>query len=420
VDINKLIARAKNILLTPKTEWPAAAAEPDTVAGLYQNYIIVLAAIPAVFGFIKGSLIGYGAFGITVRTPIAAGIGAMIVHYVLTLALVFVMALIIDALAASFGGQKNQVQALKTVAYAYTASWVASVALIVPFLGFLVVLAAAIYGIYLLYLGLPYTMKCPQDKAAGYTAVSIIIAIVLSWIVGIVVVGITGAGSLMSVGASHLGSTGSSVTVDPNSALGKLAAMGERASEAGKKMDAAQKAGDANAQAQAAGQMLGAMLGGGDQVEALAPDALKPFVPDTLGGLPRSSYEAARNGQMGIQVSNARATYRNPQGGPELQLEITDTGGAKGFMALAGFAGIEEDKQTDHGYEKTYHQDGRMVHEQWNTNGNNGEFTIVLGDRFVVAVHGSGVGSVDALKQAVASLNLGGLEALKNAGVKKG
>src|SRR5581483_9449544 len=138
---------------------------------------------------------------------------AMIVHYVLTLALVFVMALIIDALAASFGGQKNQVQALKTVAYAYTASWVASVALIVPFLGFLVVLAAAIYGIYLLYLGLPYTMKCPQDKAAGYTAVSIIIAIVLSWIVGIVVVGITGAGSLMSVGASHLGSTGSSVTV---------------------------------------------------------------------------------------------------------------------------------------------------------------------------------------------------------------
>ena len=153
-------------------------------------------------------------------------------------------------------------------------------------------------------------------------------------------------------------------------------------------------------------------------VEALAPDALKPFVPDTLAGMPRTSMEVSRNAAIGIQVSNAKATYQGPQGA-EIELDITDTGGAKGVMALAGFAAIEEDKQTQSGYEKTYHQNGRMIHEQWNNSGS-GEFTVILGERFVVSVHGSGVANVDALKAAVAGLNLAGLEALKSAGVKKG
>src|SRR5690606_29187893 len=65
MDFNKLIARIKAILTTPKTEWPVIAAESETVAGLYKNYILVLAAIPAVMGFIKSSIIGYSLFGIT-------------------------------------------------------------------------------------------------------------------------------------------------------------------------------------------------------------------------------------------------------------------------------------------------------------------------------------------------------------------
>src|SRR5205807_3669619 len=93
-------------------------------------------------------------------------------------------------------------------------------------------------------------------------------------------------GGMLSGGSLH---SSSSFTPDKNSALGALAAMGQRADEASKKMDAAQKSGDTNAQAAAATQMIGAVLGGGTQVEALAPDALKPFIPDTLAGMPRTS-----------------------------------------------------------------------------------------------------------------------------------
>lgn len=418
MDFAKLIARAQAILLTPKTEWPVIAAEPETVAGLYKNYIFVMAAIPAIFGFIKGSVIGYSLFGVTVRTPISGGIVAMVIGYALTLGVVYLLAIIIDALAPSFGGEKNQVQALKTSAYAYTASWVASVATIVPFIGWLILLAGAIYGIYLLYLGLPHTMRAPTEKAVGYTAVTFIIAIVLSIVVGMVVGGITAVGTMASGAA--MSSAASNVTIDTDSALGKLAAMGEKMEKQSKKMEAAQRSGDANAQAAAATQMLGAVLGGGDTVEALPPEAIKPFLPEKLGGFKRESISTERTGAMGVQVSTGQAKYVDSNGN-RLDLEITDMGGAKGIMALAGFAGIEQDRQTEYGYEKTYKQGGRMVHEQWDNSSRSGEFSIVLGDRFAVKLSGNGEGlDANLLKSALTSLDLAGLEALKDKGVKRG
>ena len=420
MDFNKLIARVKAILMTPQTEWPVIAAEPATVADLYKNYIVWLAAVPAVCQFIKGSFIGYGMFGVHYRTPIGAGLTGLIVGYGLSLAMVYVVAMIVDALAPTFAGQKNQVQALKTVAYAWTASWVAGIAALIPWLGFLIILAALVYGIYLLYLGLPVTMKSPADKAGGYTAVTIVIAIVLSWIIGLVVAGIVGTGALMSgaavSGMSGLG--GSEVTVDKDSTLGKLDAWSKKMEAAGKQMDAAQKSGNAQAQGEAIGKMVGAAIGGGDQVEALAPDVLKPFVPETLAGLKRTNFSAERNGAMGMQVSEAQATYSD---GAErsLRLEVTDTGSAKGFVALAGWAAVQSDKETDHGYEKTYKEGSRLIHEQWDAQTKYGEYGVLIGDRFAVKVSGN-ADSMDQLKSAVGSINIAGLEALKDIGVKKG
>jgi len=419
VDFNKLMARVKAILMTPKTEWPVIAAEPATVPDLYKNYIAILAAIPAIAGFIKGSLIGYGMFGVSYRTPIGTGITAAIVSYVLSLVLVYVVGLIIDALAPSFGGEKNAIQALKAAAYSYTASWVASIGVIVPGIGWLIALAGGIYGIYLLYLGLPATMKSPPEKAAGYTAVTIIIAIVLGWIVAIVVAGVAGTGAMMS-GAMHssLGSTGGEITIDKDSSLGKLDAWSKKMEAAGKQMETAQKTGDADAQGKALGAVMGAALGGGDQVEALGPDMLKPFVPETLGGLKRTAFSAERNGALGMQVSEAHATYSDGAN-RNLRLEVTDMGTAKGLMAMAGWAALDSSKETDHGYDKTYKQDGRLVHEEWDSQDKRGEFGIVLGERFSVKVSGN-ADSVNELKAAVASVNLAGLEALKDQGVKKG
>ena len=119
MDLNKLIARVKGILLTPKTEWPVIAGEPTTVADLYKGYIVWLAAIPPIFAFL-----------VTVRFLPGLALSQLLLGYALSLAMVFVVALIVDALAPSFGGTKDRVQALKTVTYAYTASWLAGIAAI--------------------------------------------------------------------------------------------------------------------------------------------------------------------------------------------------------------------------------------------------------------------------------------------------
>jgi hypothetical protein len=421
MDFGKIIERVKAILTTPKTEWPVVATEPATTSSLYAGYIAIVAAFPIIAGFLKGSLIGTSFLGITVRTPIGMGIVGMVLHYVLTLGLAYVMALIINALAPTFGGQKDMVQALKTVAYSWTASWIAGIAVIVPWLGMLVAIAGAVYAIYLLYLGLPHTMKCPVEKAGGYTAVSVIIAFVLSWIIALIVGGVIGTAMMGGAAMSGMHITGSngdngSVTVDSNSALGKLAAMGQRAEQASKDMDAAQKSGDSAAQSAAMGKMLGAVSGTNGSVEALAPDQIKTFLPDSLGGLKRTSISAQRNSAMGMQVSDASAEYSNDSN-QHITLEVTDTGGAKGFVAMAAAMAPEEDKETDHGYDKTHTVDGNMVHEAWDTQSKSGEYSVVLGQRFTVKATGN-ADSIDQLKQAVSSVDVSKLESLKDAGVK--
>jgi Yip1 domain len=421
VDINKIITRAKSMLLAPRTQWPLIAAEPDTVGGLYSGYIVVLAAIPAIVHFLSSTLIGVSVpFLGSFRVPMAAAITTAVLSYVLSLIGTFVVALIVDALAPSFGAEKNRVQALKTVAYAYTAYWVASILGIIPGLGLLAALAGGIYSIYLLNMGLPFTMKCPPEKAIGYTAVSIIVAIIVGWVLALIVGSVAGLG--LGIGRGITGfSTPGYMHHGGDFAAGTtgaaLQAWTKKMEDATKQVDAAQKSGDPNATASAVGQMIGAAVGSGGKVESLAPDQIKPFLPDALQGLKRTQLSVDRSGAMGMQVSKATATYSD-DGPRHLKLVITDTGSLKGLVGFASnWAGVEQDTETDSGYDKTYKSGGQLVHEKWDSHGNFGEYGVVVGDRFAVDVSGNAA-SIDELKAAVASVNLAGLEALKSQGIQ--
>jgi hypothetical protein len=423
MDFNKIIARAKALILTPRTEWPVIAAEPATVGGLYTGYILPLAALPAIAQFLKYSVLGVNVVFLgTFRTSTSLGLSNAISYYVLSLISVFVLALIIDALAPTFNGTKDRVQALKTSAYAYTAGWVGGIGVIIPGIGWLLALAGGIYSIYLLYLGLPHTMKAPAEKSTGYTVVIVIAAIVMGVIVGSVSSGILGRASMgAGLGAAGSGGLfGSSGTTNsgsfaPNSVGGGLQELAARVEQAGKQMDAAQKSGDSAAQAQAAGNVLGAVLGGGSQVEALSTDRIKSFLPATVAGLKQTTSSAERNGALGMQVSEAKASYG--EAGRGVDLEITDMAAAKGLMGLAAWANIEEDKQTQTGYEKTYKQGENVIHEEWDNSSKHGEYSAMLAGRFMVAARGN-AGSIDELRAAVGSVDLAGLAALRNEGMK--
>jgi Yip1 domain len=407
MQIANLFGRAKSILLTPRAEWQVIAAEPDTILGIYTGYIMILAAIPAVKLLLSARFLGVAILPLVITT------------YVLSLAGTFLVALIVDALAPTFGGQKDRVQALKVVAYAYTAAWVASIIGIVPGLGLLAALAGLIYGLYLLYLGLPFTMKCPTEKSLGYTVVTVIAAIVVSIVLGVVVRSVGGFGALGGgplMGILHPQSTGSSVFSDHSATGNALSDYAKRMGDASKQLESAQKSGDAAAKTNALGQFVGTALGSGGKVESLAPDQIKVFLPEELDGLKRTQQAVERNGAIGMQVSKATATYSDGAN-RTLQLEIVDSGSLKGVVGFASnWAGVEQERQTDSGYDKTYKSGAQLVHEQWNINTKSGEYSTYVADRFSVKVSGQ-ASDISDLKRAAASINTSGLAALKDSGV---
>jgi len=413
-----VVDRVKNICLTPNTEWPVIDAEPASASSLITGYVVPLAAIGAVAGFVGGSIIGRSLpFIGTYRVPLISGLGFAVFTFVMAIVGVFILSIIINALAPTFGGKKDSTLAMKVAVYSYTPAWVAAVFNILPLLGILA-LIGALYGMYLLYLGLPRLMKAPADKAAGYTITVVISAIVLYVVIGAVGASIVGVGALGAgvLGGSAGRSTGGEVQFDQNSTLGKLQQLGKAVEESSKKADAAEKRGDTNAAASAALEGLGTLLSGGKHVDPIAIDQLKPFVPETFAGLPKKSSNAEKSGIASLMVSKAEATYGD--GDKRVTLEISDTGGASGLLGLASWAGVQGEKENEYGSERTQKVGGRLVHEKLSKNGGDNEFGLVLGDRFVVSASGVGVG-LNELKAAVTGLDLGKLESMKDVGVTK-
>ena len=186
-----LIDRVKNILLTPKTEWPVIAGETPTVQSLYVGYILILAAIgPIVMA------LSFGLFGM--------GIGVALISYIIGLAMIYLLAWIVDALAPTFGGEKNFIQSLQLTAYSFTAAWVAGIFHLIPFVGSLLALLAAIYSFYTFYLGVPILKKCPQEKAAAYTIVVVLCGIVLGVALSYVMFSLMGGGMMGGMGAGMM------------------------------------------------------------------------------------------------------------------------------------------------------------------------------------------------------------------------
>ena len=412
-----LVERAKNILLQPNQEWPVIAAEAGDTKSLFTSYAVPLAAITPVAMWIGHSLIGIsiGPLG-TYRTPIVAGVGFAALSYVLALLSVFVVGLIIDALAPSFGGEKNSAQAMKCAVYAHTPAWLGGIFHLLPSLSILAVVAA-LYGLYLLYLGLPLLMKAPKDKAVGYTVVVVICAIVLAIVVGVIggIVGFGGGamhGTGMFSGApgSVVGTTRTDAAPAPDSVLGKLDTLSKKMEESSKKMEDANKKGDTVAAMGAAMEGLSTMASGGKKIEPVNADRLKALLPETLEGMQRADVTTEQNSFGPMSVTMASATYQDA--GRKVRIGVGDMAAAGGLLALTSMMGAGQMKESDAGYEKIHKVDGRLVIEKLDRRSGASEYGVVLADRFIVNTSSPNL-DPPALRALIAKLDLGKLEAMK-------
>ncbi|USQ96950.1 YIP1 family protein [Caulobacter sp. RL271] len=377
-----LVARVKGILLSPSTEWERIEREPATIGGLFTGYVCILAAIPAVAGLIGGQVFGHGIPGFSFKPGLGFAIATAVIGYVGALLMTFILGMVIDGLAPSFGAEKNRVQAFKVAAYSGTAGWVAGVLQIVPALG-IITLLASLYGCYLLYLGLPRVMKAPADKAPGYAIVTIIVAIVVSIVISMVTAAVGGLAGLGGLSAmNHAGKA--SGTVEVNGAkidVGRMQAAAERAEALSK-----------------------------NPGKAASPEALKALLPASAAGYSRASVETSSSGTDQAAIVVATGQYEKPDGAA-FRLEITDLGPMAGLTALAAGMNGHATKETASGYEKTETIDGRLTTEEWDRDSKSGKYSVVYGDRFSVQADGSAA-SIDDLKAAVRAVDGGRLEAM--------
>jgi hypothetical protein len=74
---------------------------------------------------------------------------------------------------------------------------------------------------------------------------------------------------------------------------------------------------------------------------------------------------------------------------------------------------VQQDQESASGYHKVFQRDGRTVQEQWTSATRTGEYTLIVGDRFMVQAKGQGP-DMAALKQAVDAVDLARLQQLKD------
>lgn len=378
------IDRAKHLLLQPQQAWVTIDAERIDTFSLFKGYVMPLALIPALCGFVGMTLIGFSMFGVSVRVPLVAGLANMVLSYALSLVGVFVLGLIIDALAPTFGGQKSQIQGLKLAAYSFTAAFVGGVFSLLPALSMLGLLAA-LYSFYLLYTGLPVLMKSAPDKSLAYTAVVVVAAIVM----GLLMMGASSFFTRSHGPSVGLGGAGGMTVSTPSGKVSVdvagLEAASKKMQEAARQMEKVQNS------------------------EALPAQSLKAALPQQLGGMPRTALEVQDGAALGLPSSHASATYA--QDGRQVRIEITDAGALGQMAAMAAGMGQSE-KEDEVRAEKTWQEGGRTLRQRYHKDGSHAEFDVVLKNGVVLSARADQV-DVQALQALLAQVSWSGIEALE-------
>jgi hypothetical protein len=193
----RLRERVKHLLLSPRSEWNAIAAEPATAMDIWLGYVIPLALIGPI-----ALAIAQVAFGTSfplvgvVKADLATGLAAGLLTFAFTLVQVAVLASVVHAMAPRFGAVPDRLGALKVVAYSMTPVWLAGVLYLLPVLAFLTVLAA-LYAFLLCLFGLRVVMRCSAQQALGYAFTALAIAFVLWLVTGVIVTALLGIGPVM-------------------------------------------------------------------------------------------------------------------------------------------------------------------------------------------------------------------------------
>jgi len=174
------------LMLHPEDEWKSIHKEHCTITKCYCSHVLLLAAIPAVFGYLGTTRVGWqiGAREAVRLTPDSA-LSIALLFYFTILAAVFTVGALIHWMGKTYGSRQPLAQCVALAAYTATPLFLISVMLLYPVLWLNLVLGlpALAYTVYLLYTGVPIMMDIPKER--GFLFASAVLAVGLVMLVGV-------------------------------------------------------------------------------------------------------------------------------------------------------------------------------------------------------------------------------------------
>lgn len=359
-----LIARVKDLLISPNTEWDVIDSEDVTPRRLVLGFVAPMLAIPTLATIIGLSVIGIQGS----RVPLLPVAVSTVVFYLLAVTGIVLFAAAISFLAPRFGGQASFRQALKVSAYSITAATLAGVAVAIPALGIFAVMGA-VYSLYLLFLGAPKVMHASAASSVNFSIVTTMTAVVFALVAGLAAMAV-----MLAAG------------VPPERLTSYAAADAASAETERVKAETAVLPPEAGRLREA-------------PAAAVTTGDLRDAAPLKLAGLDRVSVSVERNGVGNMRTVQLEAGYQ--RGARYITLQVILSGSIAQMIGFGGASTSEYDLETTDGYARRRRIGDAIVAEEWNNTSGTGSYGRLVNDRFYVKAAGRGGISPTELRKAV-------------------
>ena len=162
VDYQTMIDRLKGFTQDPVETWQQIKSSSDTERDLIEKYIAAMIIVPAICAFIGSSLLG----------PLLIGTGLkLLIMRLISGAIGYVLGvMLVQFLAPKFGGTNSRPEILKWMAFSSlpnAAAGLLSLITFLPVIGYLVwivQLAAALFSIYIMWIGIPVVVGVTAER----------------------------------------------------------------------------------------------------------------------------------------------------------------------------------------------------------------------------------------------------------------
>ena len=178
----------------PKEEWGTIHEERYSVLHIFLAQISILSLIPAVSMYIGTTQVGWTLTGATyIKLSTSSALPAAIASYFACWGAVAFIAYSIHWMEKTYGGNVKMNECLILTTFSAIPLFLSGFSALYPMLWFNVSvgLAAVIYSVYLLFIGVPVIMEIPEDRAFFFSAsiltvglctmVGMLVACVIVW-----------------------------------------------------------------------------------------------------------------------------------------------------------------------------------------------------------------------------------------------